>query len=73
LDPEPSLEIASQVDLTLIFGFIGIIILLFCSALVSGAEVALFSLSQKDLDDTIQENSSKGKIIVNLLEKPKKL
>jgi putative hemolysin len=73
LDPEPSLEIASQVDLNLVFGFIGIIILLFCSAIVSGAEVALFSLSQKDLDDTIQENSSKGKIIATLLEKPKKL
>jgi len=73
LDPEPSLEIASQVDITLIFGFIGIIILLFCSAIVSGAEVALFSLSQKDLDDTIQKNHSKGKIIASLLEKPKKL
>jgi putative hemolysin len=73
LDPEPSLEIASQVDLTLLFGFIGIIILLFCSAIVSGAEVALFSLSQKDLDDSIQENNSKGKIIATLLEKPKKL
>ncbi|MDR6845449.1 gliding motility-associated protein GldE [Flavobacterium granuli] len=73
MDPEPSLEIASQVDLTLIFGFIGIIILLFCSAIVSGAEVALFSLSQKDLDDSIQENNSKGRIIANLLEKPKKL
>lgn len=73
MDPEPSLEIASHVDLTLIFGFIGIIILLFCSAIVSGAEVALFSLSQKDLDDSIQENNSKGKIIAHLLEKPKKL
>jgi gliding motility-associated protein GldE len=73
LDPEPSLEIASQVDLTLVFGFIGIIVLLFCSAIVSGAEVALFSLSQKDLDDSIQENNSKGRIIVSLLEKPKKL
>jgi len=73
LDPEPSLEIASQVDLTIIFGFIGIVVLLFCSAIVSGAEVALFSLSQKDLDDSIQENNSKGKIIARLLEKPKKL
>ncbi|PZX93954.1 gliding motility-associated protein GldE [Flavobacterium aquariorum] len=73
MDPEPSFEIASQVDLTLIFGLIGIIILLFCSAIVSGAEVALFSLSQKDLDDSIQENNSKGKIIAHLLEKPKKL
>ncbi|REH00117.1 gliding motility-associated protein GldE [Flavobacterium aquicola] len=73
MDPEPSFEIASQVDLTLIFGFIGIVILLFCSAIVSGAEVALFSLSQKDLEDSILENSSKGKIIARLLEKPKKL
>jgi putative hemolysin len=73
LDPEPSLEIASQVDLTLVFGFIGIFVLLFCSALVSGAEVALFSLSQKDLEDSVLENNSKGKIITNLLEKPKKL
>ena len=73
MDPEPSLEIASQVDLTLVFGFVGIIILLFCSALVSGAEVALFSLSQKDVEDSILENNSKGRIIVELLEKPKKL
>jgi putative hemolysin len=73
LDLEPSLEVASQVDLNLLFGFIGIVILLFCSAIVSGAEVALFSLSQKDLDDSVLENSSKGKIIARLLEKPKKL
>jgi putative hemolysin len=73
LDPEPSLEIVSQFDFDLIFGFIGIFILLFFSAIVSGAEVALFSLSQKDLEDTIQENNSKGKIIARLLEKPKKL
>ncbi|PKB16275.1 gliding motility-associated protein GldE [Flavobacterium sp. 5] len=73
MDPEPSLEIASQVDFTLIFGFIGIIILLFFSAIVSGAEVALFSLSQKDLEDSLLENNSKGKIIARLLEKPKKL
>lgn len=73
MDPEPSLEIVSQIDIALLFGFIGIIILLFCSAIVSGAEVALFSLSQKDLEDSIQENNSKGKVIARLLEKPKKL
>lgn len=47
--------------------------LLFCSALVSAAEVALFSLSQKDIDDALLENPSKGKVISKLLEKPKKL
>jgi putative hemolysin len=73
LDPEPSFEITSLIDTNLVFGFIGIFILLFCSAIVSGAEVALFSLSQKDIDETIQDNASKGKIISQLLEKPKKL
>ena len=73
MDPEPSLEITSLIDTNLVFGFIGIFVLLFCSAIVSGAEVALFSLSQKDIDETIQDNASKGKIISQLLEKPKKL
>jgi CBS domain containing-hemolysin-like protein len=56
-----------------VFGFIGIFVLLFCSALVSGAEVALFSLSQKDIDDTIQSDDSKGKILADLINRPKKL
>jgi putative hemolysin len=73
LDPEPSLEFTSLINTDLVFGFIGIFILLFCSAIVSGAEVALFSLSQKDIDETIQDHASKGKIISQLLEKPKKL
>ncbi|OIV42926.1 gliding motility-associated protein GldE [Flavobacterium johnsoniae] len=73
MDPEPSLFINTTLDINLIIGFVGIFILLFLSAIVSGAEVALFSLSQKDIDDTLQENVSKGKIISDLLDKPKKL
>ena len=73
MDPEPSLFLQYILDTNLVFGFLAIFALLFCSAIVSGAEVALFSLSQKDIDDTIQENPSKGKIISELLEKPKKL
>ncbi|MWB95719.1 gliding motility-associated protein GldE [Flavobacterium sp. GA093] len=72
MDPEPSL-LFTTLDTNLIIGFVGIFILLFLSAIVSGAEVALFSLSQKDIEDTLQENNSKGKIISRLLEKPKKL
>jgi putative hemolysin len=67
LDPEPSLFFTTTLDINLIF------ILLFLSAIVSGAEVALFSLSQKDINETLQDNHSKGKIISNLLDKPKKL
>jgi len=73
LDPEPSLQIPYLIDTDVVFGFVGIFILLFCSAVVSGAEVALFSLSQKEIDETIQENVSKGKIISQLIQKPKKL
>lgn len=74
MDPEPSLFFnIALLDTNLIIGCVGIFFLLFLSAIVSGAEVAFFSLSQKDIDDTLQENSHKGKIISKLLEKPKKL
>lgn len=73
MDPEPSLFFNTTLDINLIIGFVGIFVLLFLSAIVSGAEVALFSLSQKDIDETLQESQSKGKIISNLLDKPKKL
>ncbi|MBF4493965.1 gliding motility-associated protein GldE [Flavobacterium sp. JLP] len=73
MDPEPSLLFTTTLDINLIIGFVGIFVLLFLSAIVSGAEVALFSLSQKDIDETLQDNLSKGKIISKLLDKPKKL
>ena len=73
MDPEPSYFLQYSLDTEMVFGFILIFVLLFCSALVSGAEIALFSLTQKDIDDVLQENPSKGKIISKLLEKPKKL
>ena len=73
MDPEPSLFFLTILDTNLIIGFVAIFILLFLSAIVSGAEVAFFSLSVKDIEDALQENSSKGKIISELLEKPKKL
>jgi chorismate-pyruvate lyase len=50
------------VDTNLVYGFIGIAVLLLCSALVS-AEVLLFSLSQTDVDEAAQGNAPKGKII----------
>ncbi len=74
MDPEPpSLDFFQTSDANLIFGFIGIVVLLFLAAIISGAEVAFFSLSQKDLDDASQKNHRKVQIISKLLEKPKKL
>ncbi|MEC5165144.1 putative hemolysin [Flavobacterium sp. PL11] len=73
MDPEPSLLFTYAFDTNLAFGILGIVTLLFCSALISGAGVALFSLSQKDIEDITTTNNSKGKLIIKLLEKPKKL
>lgn len=46
--------------------------LLVCSALISGTEVAFFSLSQKELDEVSEETKGESKV-VRLLQKPKKL
>jgi len=48
-------------------------VLLICSALISGAEVALFSLTQKDLDEAKESKSKSFEIIIKLLKQPKKL
>ena len=50
-----------------------LVLLLICSALISGAEVALFGLSQTDLNSIEEESTSRGKLIIKLLDRPKKL
>jgi putative hemolysin len=60
-------------NVSFIFGLIVLFILLFCSALVSGVEVAFFSLSKSDIDLGLEEDSKKFNIISKLLERPKKL
>lgn len=49
------------------------IVLLCCSALISGAEVAFFGLSQTDLGEIRENKSARAAIVVKLLERPKKL
>jgi putative hemolysin len=72
LDPEPSF-ILLNLDSNLFIGIFGICCLLFCTAMVAAAEVALFSLSQKDLVDLSQKFPSQSLIVNQLLTKPKKL
>lgn len=52
---------------------LGLLILLMASALISGAEVALFSLTQKDIDEAKKTKSKSFEIIIDLLTQPKKL
>lgn len=72
MDPEPSFNSIITIDANMIFGIIGILVLLFCTAMVAASEVALFSLSQKNLEDLAKKNASKTTLINQLLEKPKK-
>ncbi len=75
MDPEPPSysTFFSIIDVDLAFGFLAIFFLLFCSALVSGAEVAFFSLPSKDLEGASKGKYSKDQMINNLLKKPQQL
>lgn len=50
-----------------------VIILLMFSALISGSEVAFFSLSPNDIDDLRQDNSKTSQRIIKLKEMPRTL
>ncbi len=73
MDPEPSLAFFDTIDTRLLFGSIGIAFFLFSSALVSAAEVALFSLTPKDIKTLFDEDAAKANLISQLLQRPKKL
>lgn len=75
MDPEPSsfLALILSVDTSFLVGLIGLVILLFCSAMISGAEVALFSLTRTDLDTAGEEHTKRVTLITQLLDRPKKL
>lgn len=51
----------------------GLILLLICSALVSGSEIAYFSLSPNDLERLEQEEQSSSRRVLWLLTQPEKL
>lgn len=73
MDAESSSNLLATIDTNLLFGIIAIAFFLFCSAMVSAAEVALFSLTQQDLNTLTEEDSSKANLISKLLQRPKKL
>lgn len=53
--------------------FIIIIALLLCSALISGSEVAFFSLHPAQLKEIKSKQTSAGRLILSILESPKRL
>jgi gliding motility-associated protein GldE len=76
LDPEPSSFISLiflSLDGFFILRLTILLILLLCSALISGAEVAYFSLSNSDLNIASESKLKRERSVVGLLENPKKL
>ena len=70
----PSLLFIVLANITHIVGIVLLVVLLICSALISGAEVAFFSLSPTDFEATDDKSPSKRLAIVRrLLLRPKKL
>ncbi len=73
MDPEPSILLTESFNYWILLGIGMLIFLLVLSALISGAEVAFFSLSQSDLNKASESKSNHQKMVVTLLEKPQKL
>ncbi len=71
-DPIPLFLLFETIDIITAINGIVLIALLVSSALISGTEVAFFSLSQTDLDQ-LSNGGKEENIVVSLLEKPRKL
>lgn len=75
MDPDPSSLLLTFLEINTLFllSVVLLFILLLCSALISGAEVALFSLKKGDIETADADNSKSIILITSLLERPKKL
>lgn len=76
MDTEPPslfITLASTLDVSMIIGLLGVVLLLIFSAIISGAEVALFSLSHADIQKLSESDQKKANLISKLLDRPKKL
>ncbi len=75
MDPDPAsiILIMKAIDISVVLSFALLFLLLVCSALISGAEVALFSLNKTDVESSLEKKSKRIEIILKLLERPKKL
>lgn len=64
---------AVQLPVTMVLGVIAIIMLLACSALISGAEVGFFSLTEKEFRELRERDDRTSRTIISLLSKPRYL
>ncbi len=75
MDPDPVGLLLNFVvaDTAIVLQFVMLVLLLACSALISGAEVAFFGLSPTYVNEIEEEGTSRALIVTSLLQRPKKL
>ena len=79
MDPSPSSfllsfsQIFQPIDFELGISIFSVLILVVLSALLSGSEVAMFSISNKQRFDLGDQNKNSNKRVLKLLKEPKKL
>ena len=75
MDPDPLSLLPNLLSIssTFVLEVVIMVVLLGCSALISGAEVAFFGLSPTDINEITEQKTNRGKIVTRLLERPKKL
>lgn len=56
-----------------VIGIVVVLALLFCSAMISGSEVAYFSLGPQHLNTLKEQHTRKEQLVLNLLERPERL
>ncbi|MFV0249293.1 MAG: gliding motility-associated protein GldE [Tenacibaculum sp.] len=71
-EPEPVLTLLSSPNWMATINTIVLFVLLICSALISGSEIAFFSISQTELDRLTEKTKGKS-TVVKLLKNPSKL
>ena len=79
-EPSPSIEsltimlqIFQGISFESLIYFLIIIVLILCSGLVSGSEVAFFSLEPRDHEELSEQDTKSSKQVLELLARPKKL
>lgn len=73
LMPFVALSTFAQINFEIVVQFLVFFVLLGCSALISGSEVALFSLSPTEVNSLKENKSPVGETVARLVGNPKKL
>lgn len=63
----------NPISIEAIISLVILVILLFFSALISGSEIAFFSLGPTHINELNQSTGGKNKMVLSLIEKPKRL